>query len=262
MFDLYYRQQGIQGNPPVVLLHGLFGSLENLGAVAKVLAEDFSVYSVDLRNHGRSPHHEMMNYELMANDVIRLMDSLNLTEAVLLGHSMGGKVAMEVALRAPDRISGLIVADIAPVRYPPHHHQVFAGLQGLALSAITSRAQADKELAAYINEASVRSFLLKNLVKTSASGFQWRMNLSAIAKHYEHIMAGQSSESSYDKPVLFIKGGSSDYILPRHQDAILSLFPAAGVKIIQNAGHWLHAEKPALFNRIVSQFLRSILIAQ
>ncbi|MBU2710639.1 alpha/beta fold hydrolase [Zooshikella harenae] len=259
MLDLYYRHQGLQGNPPVVLLHGLFGSLENLGSVAKALAEEFSVYSVDLRNHGRSPHHEMMNYELMANDVIRFLDSLSLTQVMILGHSMGGKVAMEVALRAPDRISGLIVADIAPIRYLPHHQQVFAGLQALTLSGITSRTQADQDLSAYVNEAAVRSFLLKNLVKTSASGFQWRMNLSAIAKHYEHIMAGQSSESSYEKPVLFIKGGTSDYILPRHQEVILSLFPAAGVKIIQNAGHWLHAEKPTIFNRLVIQFLKSIM---
>ncbi|MGI0118092.1 alpha/beta fold hydrolase [Zooshikella sp. RANM57] len=260
MLDLYYRHQGLQGNPPVVLLHGLFGSLENLGSVAKALAEEFSVYSVDLRNHGRSPHHDMMNYELMAGDIIRLLDTLSLAKVMIVGHSMGGKVAMEVALRAPDRVSGVVVADIAPVRYSPHHQQVFAGLQALTLSSITSRAQADRDLSVYVDESAVRSFLLKNLVKTSASGFQWRMNLSAIAKHYEHIMAGQSSDSSYEKPVLFIKGGASDYIQPRHQEAILSLFPSAGVKVVQNAGHWLHAEKPTIFNRLVSQFLNSILL--
>lgn len=241
---------------PVVLIHGLFGSYENLGVIARALAEQWQVVNIDVRNHGRSPHNSLMDYPSMAEDLAETLDKLGLEQVNLLGHSMGGKISMQFALNQPDRIRKLILADIAPVAYQPRHNQIFSGLNSLNLNTLTNRAEADKHLAGYIPEAGVRQFLLKSLSKENDT-FQWRFNLDALQHNYNSILGVPPAEGQFTGPVLFIKGADSDYILPEHRTAISSRFPLAQAKVIQGTGHWLHAEKPAAFTKIVKDFLLS-----
>ncbi len=246
----------LAGQSPVVLIHGLFGSYENLGVIARSLSEQYQVINIDVRNHGRSPHSDQMSYELMADDLAETLDALAIDHAILLGHSMGGKLAMAFALKYPLRVDKLLLADIAPVAYPARHNSIFAGLNAVALDSLTSRQQADSQLAQYISEAGVRQFLLKSLQKDNDT-FSWRFNLAALQANYQALIGGPPGSGHYDGPVLFIKGGASDYILPEHKTRIMQLFPQAQAKIIQGTGHWLHAEKPAAFTKLVKDFLLS-----
>ncbi|MBY4678523.1 alpha/beta fold hydrolase [Marinobacterium arenosum] len=239
---------------PLIILHGLFGTLENWGSQIKTLAEHYRVIAVDLRNHGRSPHSEQMDYASMAQDIVELMDQLELPSAHLLGHSMGGKVAMQLALNAPERIDKLIVVDIAPVQYPAHHDDVFKGLFAIDLAELGSRGDADRQLAIHVEEPSVRAFLLKNLYRTEQKQFAWRMNLASLHQQYGRISEAPSGDA-FQGPTLFIKGANSDYLVPAYRDQVVALFPSAGYKMIDGAGHWPHAEKPAQFSRIVLNFL-------
>nr|WP_067298837.1 alpha/beta fold hydrolase [Marinobacterium profundum] len=251
--QLHHQIQG-QGEP-LLILHGLFGSLDNWGSQAKALASEYQVISIDLRNHGRSPHDPEMTYAAMAQDLIELMDSLGIDSARVLGHSMGGKAAMQLALSAPERVGKLIVVDIAPVQYPDHHGDVFSGLQAIDLSTVKSRSDAEKQLAPRIEDAMVRAFLLRNLYRTEAGQFDWRFNLQALHHGYPNISAPPTG-APFAGPTLFIKGGNSDYIQAAHRDAILGLFPAAGYKVVEGTGHWPHAEKPALMTRLIQSFLQ------
>ena len=253
MLRLNHKVSG-QGEP-VVLVHGLFGSLENLGMVARGLSEKYEVHSLDVRNHGRSPHSDVHTYEAIANDIIGYLDSSGLSRCHFLGHSMGGKAVMHLALNFPDRVNKLIVADIAPVQYEPHHNEIFDGLLSLPLADLQSRSEADKMLARTVKEVSVRQFLLKNLVKTGNTGFGWKMNLKSLCKNYHHIMAGQSSTEYFEGDVLLIAGGHSNYVQTQHRDHVLKLFPNIAMKIIPDTGHWLHAEKPELFVKLCERFL-------
>lgn len=250
---LHHRVQG-EGED-ILLIHGLFGSMENLGAIARLLSNQFTVHSLDMRNHGRSPHHDLMSYDLMAADIMQYLKSAKLDKVHLLGHSMGGKVAMQFALSNAGRVKTLIVADIAPVAYPPRHSDVFDGLLAINPNELKSRTEADNILREYVKETAVRQFLMKNLVKSAPEGFCWRMNLNAIHNQYQQLMAGQHSETPFSGPVLFIKGGNSDYIQNRHKEQIETLFPSVHLRVIPNTGHWLHAEKPELFARVVKRFL-------
>ncbi|WP_286239794.1 alpha/beta fold hydrolase [Neptuniibacter halophilus] len=251
--QLNYQLHG-EGEP-LIILHGLFGTLENWGSQIKSLAERFQVIAVDLRNHGRSPHSDEMSYPLMAADILALMEQLNVSKAHILGHSMGGKAAMQLALNHPDRIDKLIVVDIAPVVYPRHHDDVFEGLFSIDLTSLKSRSQADSQLQALIKEPSVRAFLLKNLYRNEAGQFDWRMNLQALHDDYAQISAAPQGSSPYPKPVLFIKGANSNYLIPEYRDDLLGLFPKASYKVIQNAGHWPHAEQADSFSRMVLDYL-------
>lgn len=251
---LNYQQLG--SGKDIILIHGLFGRLENLGMVAKALAENFRVTSVDVRNHGDSFHDTVMDYPTMAQDIVALMEHLTIKNAVVLGHSMGGKIAMELALTFPQLVEKLIVADIAPVEYPPHHNKIIAGLQSLDFTIIKQRKDADKALSAYVEELSVRQFLLRNL-STENGQLAFKCNVENIATNYPKIMKTYQGNNSYQGATLFIKGANSDYILPEHRDEILRLFPQSRARVIQGAGHWLHAEKTAAFNRSVEGFLTS-----
>lgn len=262
--ELHSHQMG--EGPPMLLLHGLFGSWENLGAIARHLATDYRLYCLDLRNHGRSPHTDAMNYELMSEDVYHFMQHKGIAKAHVLGHSMGGKTAMQLALNHPEAIDKLIVADIAPVKYPPHHEKIIAGLSSINLSSLNARSEADALLADYVTELPVRQFLLKNLVKSGAASFVWRMNLQSIIANYLSISAGQKvlagsdlANSGYPGEVLFIKGGNSDYITSAHAAVVSALFPRAVMRVIPATGHWLHAEKPELFVNIARRFLTGLL---
>ena len=240
----------------VVLLHGLFGMGSNLAGVSRALDEQFRVFSLDLRNHGRSPQCAAMDYPAMAEDVAQFIRDHNLARVHLLGHSMGGKVAMQLALTEPTLVDRLIVADIAPVSYPDRHDRVLAALNALVLQGITSRRDADHQLAQHIDDAGVRAFLLKSLYRNERGDFAWRFNLAAINASYPALRGAVEGEP-FAGPVLFIKGECSNYIDSSHQTAIAGLFPGAGLKVVQGAGHWLHAEKPATFNRLVLRFFSS-----
>ena len=240
--------------PPVILLHGLFGSAANLGIVARGLAKDFTTWSLDVRNHGLSPQADSMAYPDMATDVLEFMNAHDIGSCPVLGHSMGGKIAMQLAMDNPHRVSKLVVADVAPVTYPPHHHAILAGLAQVEQAGVESRAQGDAILAETVAEPSVRAFLLKSLQKDEQGRFRWLINRQAIDDNYT-LLGSANQGAAYAGPVLFLKGGDSDYILPAHQSAVLGFFPNAELKVIDGTGHWLHAEKPALFNKLVLRFL-------
>ncbi|WP_426356893.1 alpha/beta fold hydrolase [Pseudocolwellia sp. HL-MZ19] len=249
---LNYTQQG--SGPHVILIHGLFGSLENLNMIAKKLRENYTVTSVDVRNHGSSFHENSMSYEELAQDIINVMDHLNIESSDFLGHSMGGKIAMYCALAFPEKVKKLIVADIAPVEYPPHHNQIIEGLKSIDLTLAKNRKDADLQLSKYVEEIGVRQFLLRN-VATVNDKLVFKCNVEYISNCYKQIMLGFDDTTSFSGETLFIKGGQSNYILAEHRPKIIALFPNSKAKVIQDAGHWLHAEKTVMFNKIVENFL-------
>lgn len=239
---------------PLIIVHGLFGTFENWGSQIKTFSQQYQVIAVDLRNHGRSPHCDEMTYPAMAADIVELMDDLGIERAHMLGHSMGGKAMMQLALTHPERIQQLIIVDIAPVHYPHHHQQIFSGLFSIDLDSLKSRGDADKQLQAYVEDLSVRAFLLKNLYRDEQKHFRWRMNLPVLDNQYQAISLSPVGDA-YQGNTLFIKGSNSDYLLPKYRDEVLALFPKASYKVIDGAGHWPHAEKAEMFSRIVSDFL-------
>ena len=249
---LHYRIKG-EGEP-IILLHGLFGSLDNLGSLARALSESYEVISVDMRNHGRSPHSSSMKYTVLATDVIELMDDLSINKAYLFGHSMGGKTAMQVALNYPDRVKKLCVADIAPVAYSHHHKEILEGMQHVAELSPDNRKDVMELLRPFEDEEAILSFIATNWRKGENGHWGWRLNLEAIINDHMSIMAAIVGEP-YEGPVMFIRGGNSHYLLPEYRDKILELFPQAKVRTIEGTGHWLHAEKPEMFARIVKRFL-------
>lgn len=242
----------------IVLLHGLFGKQDNLGLLKQALQLEHSVITVDLRNHGQSTWHTEMNYQAMSEDILNLMDELKQPSVHLIGHSMGGKVAMAVALQAPARVASLIVADIAPVAYKESRHaDVFKALNAVASTQVSSRKAAELLMSDYLTEPAVRQFLLKSFSNEDPT--HWQFNLHTIEEHYADLMDWPfATTQHYSGPVLFIKGGASDYLQADHQITIAQHFPHASAKIIPDCGHWLHAEKPRLFNGIVERFLQQI----
>ncbi|WP_281646915.1 alpha/beta fold hydrolase [Parendozoicomonas sp. Alg238-R29] len=257
---LNFREYGSKGAKfPVIILHGLFGSMDNLSPTARRVAETRWVITADLRNHGRSFHDMSMTYPVMAEDVFRLMEHLSIEKAVVLGHSMGGKVAMQMAAIAPEKVAALVVGDIAPVDYLPGHDNVLNALRNYNPEKACSRIDADKQFAAYIQESGVRQLLIKNLMRDKEGRFVWRINAAALLENYEAIRATPAFGSSpFANPVLFVKGSESDYLLAEHKPVIDQHYPKASLKVMTGTGHWLHAEKPDLFNGIVERFLSSI----
>ncbi|WP_440904109.1 alpha/beta fold hydrolase [Catenovulum sp. SX2] len=251
---LNYTQAGAGNN--LVLLHGLFGSSDNLAQLAKYLSEFFLVTNIDLPNHGASAHSPSHSYLDMARDLTDTLAALNIDKCHLFGHSMGGKAAMTFALLNPKKVASLIVEDISPVTYPNRHQDVFDALTELNLPQLTSRNQAVSQLNQKINSMGISQFLAKNLQRNGDS-WQWKMNLPVLQKAYPDIAAfPQNIGQAYQGATLFIKGMDSDYITAEHQNDILQRFPKAQVKVIQGTGHWIHAEKPNIFNKIVADFLQ------
>jgi esterase len=258
--ELNYRITG-EGDP-LILLHGLFGSLENLGGISRRLQDEWQVHALDQRNHGSSPHTDSMDYPAMAADVVAYMDARGLDKASILGHSMGGKVAMQIALQAPERVKRLIIADISPVAYKPRHDAILESLKSMNLADVRSRQDADGQMAQWVDALPTRQFLLKNLERIPRNEqvndgpmFRWRLNLSVIDACYANLAGAPEGEGPFTGPVLFIKGADSAYIQEKHRADILRLFPAAEVRIIQGTGHWLHAEKADTFASLCRHFL-------
>ncbi len=239
---------------PIALLHGLFGSAANFGSVQKRLAERFRVISLDLRNHGGSPHAPFMSYPAMAEDVLETLRARGALPCTLAGHSMGGKVAMAAALEAPGAVARLLVADIAPAAYAPTFRPYAAAMQAVKLSGDLTRIAADRALVEAVDSPAVRAFLLQNLRFGANPG--WRIGLDAIAAALPLIEGWpQLEEQAYLGPTLFVAGARSDYIRPEHRPLIRELFPTARFAMLKNAGHWVHADNPEGFCSLVDAFM-------
>ena len=244
-----------QGDPPLVLLHGLFGSARNFRMVQRALAQRRRTIAFDLRNHGASPHKDDMRYATLAGDVLHTLEGLNGLPAMLLGHSMGGKAAMQAALTRPEAVARLIVADIAPAPYPPHLRTVAEAMASLVLTPALTRAQADASLAPIVPDRGMRGFLLQNL--QTGSRPTWRIGLTEIIAGFADIEAWEASPGAvYTGPTLFVAGARSDYIQPVHRPTIRALFPQARLVRLKDAGHWLHADNPPGFVAVIEAFLR------
>lgn len=250
---LHFDKYG--SGPVLIILHGLFGSANNFRGLARRYGEHFETYCLDLRNHGASPHDDVMSYPVMAQDVVDFMEGQGIDKAFVLGHSMGGKVAMQLALNALERVEKLIIGDIAPVRYPSHHSAIFTGLKAIDLCAISSRGEAEEILKDYVKEKGVRLFLLTNLARKAEGGFEWRINIKVLEEEYDHIAVAVSGQP-YNGPTLFIRGALSDYVKDTDFETIRALFPAADIQTLADTGHWLHAEKPEEFSALLFDFLK------
>lgn len=238
----------------MVLIHGLFGNLDNLGLLARDFKVDHQVISIDLRNHGASFHHHDHDYSLMAQDVANIIASLGIDDVILVGHSMGGKVAMRLAQQSPQLVARLIVLDMAPVDYKERRHDtVFEGLFAVLEKKPTHRQHAMLILAEHIDLEGVRQFLGKSLFSQDGH-MSWRFNVQNLYDNYHHII-GWTTQPACMTPTLFLKGGDSDYITTAHQSEIRDQFPNAKAHIIANTGHWLHAEKPTEVIRAIRKFI-------
>ena len=253
--QLHVERQG-QGTP-LLILHGLFGSGQNWKTLAKrALAPHFDVWAVDLRNHGQSPHTDEFTYQAMAGDIIALIEDEAPGPVHLLGHSLGGKVAMHVALLAPHLIAKLIVVDIAPRPYNARHSAILAALTSLDMPKMASRSAIDEALSSQIPNAMVRQFLLKNAQRRPEGGFTWKIHLDAIAANYHRVNETIAGYPARRGPTLFIRGERSTYVLDEDRASIESLFPDAQLVTIEEAGHWIHYESPQPFSEAVLSFLR------
>jgi esterase len=251
---LHYREQG--EGPPLVILHGLFGSFENWAYISQQLSDEFRVISVDQRNHGQSPHDPEMNFPALGKDLGDFLDQLQLERANVLGHSLGGKAAMEFALTRPGRAERLIVVDMAPRGYPRKHDRIFEALRSLRLESFHTRGEIEEALEPAIPELAVRRFLLKGLAQRTPGEFSWKFNLPVLHESYDQLTAPLDRGRSCDCPALFIRGADSDYIRAGDEALIRELFPRAEMTTIEGAGHWVHAEQPQVFIDRVKNFLR------
>lgn len=240
----------------LIILHGLFGSLDNWLTLGKRFAENYQVILVDQRNHGKSFHDDAFDYTLMARDLDDLIDHLELDNPILLGHSMGGKTVMQYTAFHPDKIDKLIVADIGPKYYPVHHETIINALKSVPVKNLQSREQAEELMTKEIKDFGTRSFLLKNLKRTS-EGFDWKMNLEGISNNIEEVGKPLDYYLPIEIPTLFIHGGKSNYILEEDKEDIQEIFPQAEFASISDSGHWLHADNPDKFFQLTSHFLNS-----
>lgn len=250
--NLFYRQTG--NGKPLIILHGLFGSSDNWYSLAKEFSRSFSVFLVDQRNHGQSPHTDEMNYALLAEDLAAFIEQQSLDQPYIIGHSMGGKAAMNFAVKYPERLSRLIVVDIVPKPYPVHHDKILEGLKSIPLTALESRSKADELLSAYVPEPEVRQFLLKNLSRNQEGGFDWKINLKSLDEHIEDLGAGMQFEGQFTGSTLFITGERSNYFQPGDEALIRSFFPNAKFTTL-DTGHWVQAERPEAFLKVALDFL-------
>ncbi len=242
---------------PLVIIHGFLGMSDNWKTLAtQFAAQGFQTHALDLRNHGKSFHSEDFNYEIMVEDVNKYCNFHQLTTIDVLGHSMGGKVAMLFATTYPERVSKLMVADIGPKYYAPHHQTILAGLNAIHFSNKPSRGEVENELSNYITDFGIRQFLLKNLYWKTPEQLAFRFNLEAFNQKIETIGTALPFENTFSKPTLFLRGDKSDYVLDADFETIYHHFPNAKIETIKNAGHWLHAENPVIFFQLVIAFLQ------
>ena len=249
---LFFRKSG--SGKPLLILHGLFGSSDNWFTLARTFSQQFSVYLIDQRNHGQSPHSSDFSYNLLAEDIRNFILEHSLNQPIILGHSMGGKAAMNFAVHYSEHISKLIVVDIVPREYPVHHDAILDGLKAIPVDSLTSRNEADRILSHYVPEAEVRQFLLKNLNRKSLGGFDWKINLKSIDDHIEAMGAGMIYSGKHEGSSLFIRGKKSNYYAPGDKALISGIFPNAEFAEL-DTGHWVQAEKPEEFAELVLKYL-------
>jgi esterase len=251
---LFFRKYG--EGPPLVILHGLYGSSDNWVTIAKTLGDSFTVYLPDQRNHGQSPHSEIHDYDSMRDDLFELVNDLGLKKIFLVGHSMGGKTAISFALKWPERLNGLLIADISPFSYETNSHSahtqhftILKAILSFDLSKITSRNEADLELKEKITSEKERGLILKNLQRNADNKFSWKINGKSLLDNLDKIMEGIKRQTDYSQqitgfPVIFLRGGNSDYVPESDFKDILHVFPAAEIIDIPGAGHWIQVDKP------------------
>ncbi len=252
--SLHYQMTG-DGKTPLLLIHGLFGSADNWRGIARQLAKTRRIISVDLRNHGRSFHHAQQNYALMATDIANTLDKLDLQKVDVLGHSIGGKVAMQFAADYPSRLNKLIIVDIAPRQYPDSHSQILKNLMALNLAQFNQRREVDAALASSIEDKTIRSFLLTNLT-TIDGKLDWRINLNHLLCNYPALLQAVKLAEPVSQPSLFISGANSDYISAADRQQVRENFSNVRLLSIANAGHWVHADQPDAFCQTVESFLK------
>ena len=251
---LFYRKYG--NGPALVILHGLYGSSDNWVTIAKNLSDSFTVYLPDQRNHGQSPHNEIHDYDSMRDDLFELVNDLKLKKFFLAGHSMGGKTAISFALKWPERLNGLLIADISPFTYESDGHSAYSQHSGilnailsLDLQKVTTRNEVEGLLKGKISSEKERGLILKNLQRTENNNFSWKINAKSLLANLEKIMKGIRRQTDYNQqitgfPVIFLRGGDSDYIPEKDFKDILHVFPAAEIIEVPGAGHWIQVDKP------------------
>lgn len=240
---------------PLIIMHGVFGMGDNWQSLGRKWAEQFEVHLLDMRNHGKSPHDDEFSYDIMSEDLVEYLDELGINKAHILGHSMGGKTAMLFAVLNPDRVSKLIIADIAPKPYQPHHEEILKALNSLDLPNIGSRGEAEEQFSTQIEDKGTRQFLLKSLYWKEKGLLDWRFNLKVIENEILKVGDGLVANAIFYGPCIFVRGGNSWYIKDEDEDQILEHFPNSSLATIEGAGHWLHAEKPREFFETVNAFL-------
>jgi len=240
---------------PLIVLHGFLGSLDNWLTLGKKLAENYQVILVDQRNHGKSFHSDQWSYDDMVDDLKNLIDHYQFKSPILLGHSMGGKTVMQYAAYHDGEIEKMIVADMGPKFYPVHHQKILEGLTAIPIDSINSREEADSFLKEYVENVSTRTFLLKNIARSS-DGFSWKMNLNVLRDQVAEIGKELNYRLPIDTSSMFLRGGASDYVLDEDWEDIKSIFPNSQLDTVDSAGHWLHAEKPQAFYDKVMNYLR------
>ncbi len=256
--ELYYRKYGIEGNQPVIILHGLFGISDNWASYARRLSmEGFEVYTVDQRNHGRSPHSDTFNYLAMTDDLFDFIDEHEIESPVLIGHSMGGKVAMRFTLENPEMVKKLVVVDISLKAYGPrkNHLRIIEAMEGINLKSVKSRKEVELHLESFISELRIRLFILKNLARTENNTFEWKINFAGIKKNLDQMFDSIDTMARYRHETLFIRGGASDYILPEDFEHIRFNFPNAEIVTIEGASHWVHVEAMERFYQLTMGFI-------
>ena len=241
--QLNYKKIG-EGKP-LIILHGLFGQMDNWMTFAKKISiSGLAVYLPDLRNHGHSPHSDVFNHKALADDVVELIKSNKLNDVILMGHSLGGKTVMLVALQHPELINTLVVVDIATKYYPVHHTEITDALQSVDFNRVRTRQDAEKILSERINDMGTRQFLLKNLYWKNDHQLDWRFNLKAIIENIEEVGKETTANNLFVKPAIFIRGEKSNYITDEDESGIKKLFPLANVITAPGAGHWVHVDAP------------------
>lgn len=252
---LFSHSYGKRGHP-LIILHGLLGSSDNWHTLGKAFGKYFRVFALDARNHGRSPHSDTFNYRAMAGDVLEFLQHQNIPSAYLLGHSMGGKTAMQFALTYPTLVHKLIVVDIAPRAYDRQHDYIFEAINSIDLPSYTSRKEINKALSNRISSEATRQFVTKNLARNNFGAFRWKMNLDIIRRHYNEMNIALNASQRFDKPTLFVRSNKAGYITKDDEQQIYSMFPYSQI-VGLDVGHWIHAEAPEEFAKIVLEFLKT-----
>lgn len=256
--ELYCKQNGTPVSPALIFIHGLFGNHRNLRAIAKPFESDHYVLQLDMRNHGQSPHDPVINYDVMSDDLALFIDQNKIMDAVLVGHSMGGKVAMLHALKYPATVRAIFILDIAPVTYDFEYVPVIENLLSIDLTRIASRDEADQQLSEHYKNESFRQFLLQNLIRKN-NQFHWRLNLPALKDNIQSICQFPGEPyPAFTRPTCFLAGAESDYVKANHRDAMRLFFPNHSLEYLEQAGHWLHGEHPETVSARLRTFLCSL----